>query len=80
MLWLSFTPHGLSARYLPSLFRVLYRLTWANSYVDFFAIHVCRCGHCKHLTPEYKTLGETVAKDPKLKDSVVIAKVNQRCR
>lgn len=41
---------------------------------------VCRCGHCKHLTPEYKTLGETVAKDPKLKDSVVIAKVNQRCR
>lgn len=34
-----------------------------------------RCGHCKHLTPEYKKLGEAVAKDPKLKNSVVIAKV-----
>lgn len=39
-----------------------------------------RCGHCKHLTPEYKTLGETVAKDPRLKDSVVIAKVRQQWR
>lgn len=36
---------------------------------------VLRCGHCKHLTPEYKKLGEAVAKDPKLKNSVVIAKV-----
>jgi thiol-disulfide isomerase/thioredoxin len=35
----------------------------------------CRCGHCKHLTPEYKKLGEAVAKDPKLKNSVVVAKV-----
>lgn len=35
----------------------------------------CRCGHCKHLTPEYKKLGEAVADSPKLKDRVVIAKV-----
>ena len=35
-----------------------------------------RCGHCKHLTPEYKKLGEAVASSPKLKDRVVIAKVN----
>ena len=36
-----------------------------------------RCGHCKHLTPEYKKLGESVASSPKLKDRVVIAKVTQ---
>ena len=36
----------------------------------------CRCGHCKHLTPEYKKLGEAVAASPKLKDRVVIAKVS----
>ena len=36
-----------------------------------------RCGHCKHLTPEYKKLGEAVASSPKLKDRVVIAKVIQ---
>ena len=36
-----------------------------------------RCGHCKHLTPEYKKLGEAVASSPKLKDRVVIAKVTQ---
>ena len=35
----------------------------------------CRCGHCKHLTPEYKTLGAAVAKDASLKNRVVIAKV-----
>ena len=35
----------------------------------------CRCGHCKHLTPEYKKLGEAVAADPKLKNRVVVAKV-----
>jgi hypothetical protein len=34
-----------------------------------------RCGHCKHLTPEYKALGEKVASDPKLKSRVLIAKV-----
>ena len=38
-----------------------------------------RCGHCKHLTPEYKKLGEAVASSPKLKDRVVIAKVTQPC-
>lgn len=36
---------------------------------------MCRCGHCKHLTPEYKKLGEAVTSDPKLKNAVVIAKV-----
>ena len=36
-----------------------------------------RCGHCKHLTPEYKKLGEAVASSPKLKDRVIIAKVTQ---
>lgn len=34
-----------------------------------------RCGHCKHLVPEYKKLGEAIAKDPSLKNRVVIAKV-----
>jgi protein disulfide-isomerase A6 len=34
------------------------------------------CGHCKHLTPEYKKLGELVATDPKLKNEVVIGKVD----
>lgn len=33
------------------------------------------CGHCKHLTPEYKKLGAAVAADPSLKNRVVIAKV-----
>ena len=37
-----------------------------------------RCGHCKHLTPEYKKLGEAVAASPKLKDRVVIAKVRPK--
>lgn len=34
------------------------------------------CGHCKSLTPEYKKLGELIAKDPALNARVVIAKVN----
>lgn len=34
-----------------------------------------RCGHCKRLVPEYKTLGEAVANEPRLKDRVVVAKV-----
>ena len=37
---------------------------------------MCRCGHCKHLTPEYKKLGAAVQKDPLLKNRVVIAKVS----
>lgn len=44
-----------------------------HALVEFYAPW---CGHCKHLTPEYKTLGETVLKDPRLKNSVVIAKVD----
>ena len=34
------------------------------------------CGHCKHLTPEYKKLGAMVAADPKLAGRVVVAKCN----
>ena len=34
------------------------------------------CGHCKHLTPEYKKLGAAVAADPKLAGRVVVAKVD----
>ncbi|GFH21707.1 thioredoxin domain-containing protein [Haematococcus lacustris] len=34
------------------------------------------CGHCKHLVPEYKKLGDLVQSDPKLKNRVVIAKVD----
>ncbi|PNW88536.1 hypothetical protein CHLRE_01g033550v5 [Chlamydomonas reinhardtii] len=34
------------------------------------------CGHCKRMVPEYKKLGELVAADPKLKNRVVVAKVN----
>lgn len=33
-------------------------------------------GHCKHLTPEYKKLGEAVAASPALKSRVVIAKAS----
>ena len=34
-----------------------------------------RCGHCKHLTPEYKKLGAQISGDPKLSSRVVVAKV-----
>ncbi|DBB07402.1 hypothetical protein WJX82_009936 [Trebouxia sp. C0006] len=44
-----------------------------HALVEFYAPW---CGHCKHLTPEFKTLGESVLKDPRLKNSVVIAKVD----
>ncbi|KIY98273.1 hypothetical protein MNEG_9688 [Monoraphidium neglectum] len=38
---------------------------------------VCRrCGHCKHLTPEYKKLGAAVEADPALASRLVIAKVD----
>ena len=40
---------------------------------------VCRCGHCKHLTPEYKKLGAEIAADPKLSSRVVIAKARRCC-
>jgi len=35
-----------------------------------------RSGHCKSLTPEYKKLGDLIARDPSLNSRVVIAKVN----
>ncbi|KAL4458829.1 hypothetical protein ABPG75_013694 [Micractinium tetrahymenae] len=34
------------------------------------------CGHCKRLVPEYTKLGEKIASDPKLKNRVLIAKVD----
>lgn len=34
------------------------------------------CGHCKRLVPEYTKLGEKIAADPKLKNRVLIAKVD----
>ena len=34
------------------------------------------CGHCKRMTPEYKTLGEMAQTDAKLKGRVVIAKAS----
>ncbi|KAG2448646.1 hypothetical protein HYH02_006533 [Chlamydomonas schloesseri] len=41
--------------------------------VEFYAPW---CGHCKRMVPEYKKLGELVSSDPKLKNRVVVAKVN----
>jgi hypothetical protein len=37
-----------------------------------------RCGHCKHLTPEFKKLGAQVSGDSKLSSRVVVAKVRRR--
>ena len=37
-----------------------------------------RCGHCKRMVGEYKTLGELVQSDPALKNRVVVAKVGQQ--
>ncbi len=37
---------------------------------------VAGCGHCKRLVPEYTKLGEKIASDPKLKNRVLIAKVD----
>eukprot|EP00879_Flechtneria_rotunda_P001267 GHRR01001414.1.p1 GENE.GHRR01001414.1~~GHRR01001414.1.p1 ORF type:complete len:273 (+),score=98.07 GHRR01001414.1:54-872(+) len=44
-----------------------------HALVEFYAPW---CGHCKHLTPHYKALGEAVQNDPALKSHVVVAKVN----
>lgn len=38
-------------------------------------VALCRCGHCKRMTSEYKTLGEMIKGDAKLSSRVVIAKV-----
>jgi len=38
--------------------------------------HAAGCGHCKRLVPEYSKLGEKIAADPKLKNRVLIAKVD----
>jgi hypothetical protein len=40
---------------------------------------LCRCGHCKRMVGEYKTLGELVQSDPALKGRVVVAKVGTGC-
>ncbi|KAK9821933.1 hypothetical protein WJX81_004459 [Elliptochloris bilobata] len=44
-----------------------------HALVEFYAPW---CGHCKHLTPEYKKLGAEITADPKLSSRVVIAKVD----
>jgi hypothetical protein len=47
-------------------------MTWYHHH-----LHVVwyRCGHCKSLVPEMKTLGGAYLQEPSLADQVVIAKV-----
>jgi hypothetical protein len=50
-------------------------ITTCNRISIYIMLVWCRCGHCKRMVGEYKTLGELVQSDPALKNRVVVAKV-----